>query len=156
MNQENKPCIVFDTNAFASAAILPASVSGRALAWGVRYFQIVLSEATLEELVTVLHRPKFARYFEGDALADFLTTLARISEFVVPTHGITACRDPQDNKFLEVAVASHALILVTGDKDLLVLHPFQSIDILPAGELARRHADFSLGPQVGISSGRAQ
>ena len=147
MNQENKPRIIFDTNALASAAILPESLSGRALAWGVRYFQIVLSEATLEEIVTVLHRPKLAHYFAGDALMDFLATLARVSEFVTPAQTITACRDPKDNKFLEVALASRASILLTGDKDLLPLHPFQGIDILPAGELARRHADFSVGPQ---------
>ena len=137
----------FDTNALASAAILPDSVSGRALVWGVRYFQVVLTEATLEELVSVLHRPKIARYFEGDALLDFLATLARIGEFVTPVQSITACRDPKDNKFLEAVVASRAVILVTGDQDLLSLHPFQGIDIRSSGELARRHADFSHGLQ---------
>ena len=147
MTRENKPRIVFDTNALASAAILPDSVSGRALAWGVSHFQIVLSEATLDELVAVLHRPKIAHYFEGDALMDFLATLARISEFVTPTQAITACRDPKDNKFLEVALVSRASILVTGNKDLLALHPFQGIKTLPAGELAGRYADFSVGPQ---------
>jgi putative PIN family toxin of toxin-antitoxin system len=146
MNPDNKRRIVFDTNALASAAILPDSVSGRALAWGVRHFQLVLSEATLEELVAVLHRRKIARYFEGDALVDFLTMLARISEFVTPTQRIDACRDPKDNQFLEVAVAAHAVILVTGDQDLLALHPFQEIDIVSAGALARRYADFAAGP----------
>ncbi len=112
----------------------------------MRHFQLALSEATLEELVTVLHRPKIARYFDGDALVDYLAMLARISEFVTPTQRIDACRDPKDNQFLEVAVAARAKILVTGDRDLLVLNPFQEIEIVSAGALAQRHADLAAGP----------
>jgi putative PIN family toxin of toxin-antitoxin system len=95
----------------------------------------------------VLQRPKLARYFEGDAMVDFHSTLARISELVTPTQTLTACRDPKDNKFLEVGLASRASIPVTGNNDLRVLHPFQGIDILPAGELARRYADLAAGPK---------
>lgn len=43
---------------------------------------------------------------------------------------ITACRDPRDNKLLELAVSGSASDIVTGDADLLVLHPFRGIDIL--------------------------
>jgi predicted nucleic acid-binding protein len=49
---------------------------------------------------------------------------------------IRACRDPRDDKFLEVAVNGRADAIVTGDQDLLVLNPFQGIPILsPAGYL---------------------
>jgi len=44
---------------------------------------------------------------------------------------ITACRDPKDDKFLELAVAGRATHIVTGDSDLLALNSFQSIQILP-------------------------
>nr|WP_232285716.1 putative toxin-antitoxin system toxin component, PIN family [Crocosphaera chwakensis] len=40
------------------------------------------------------------------------------------------CRDPKDNKFLEVAVNGNATHIITGDKDLLELHPFRGISIL--------------------------
>ena len=43
---------------------------------------------------------------------------------------ITACRDPNDDKFLELAVSGLATHIVTGDQDLLVLDPFQGISIL--------------------------
>jgi len=43
---------------------------------------------------------------------------------------ITTCRDPKDNKFLELAVSSNAQMIISGDEDLLVLHPFQDIRIL--------------------------
>ncbi len=43
---------------------------------------------------------------------------------------IKACRHPKDDKFLELAVDGHADVIITGDKDLLALHPFEGIDIL--------------------------
>jgi putative PIN family toxin of toxin-antitoxin system len=54
------------------------------------------------------------------------------------THTIRECRDPKDDKFLELAVNGRANVLVTGDKDLLALHPFRGIPILaPAQYLSR-------------------
>jgi predicted nucleic acid-binding protein len=50
---------------------------------------------------------------------------------------VRVCRDPDDDKLLETALVGRADCLVTGDRDLLVLHPFQRIPILtPAGFLA--------------------
>lgn len=50
---------------------------------------------------------------------------------------IQVCRDPKDDKFLEVAVCGQADLIVTGDQDLLVLHPFQGIQIItPVSYLA--------------------
>lgn len=51
---------------------------------------------------------------------------------VQPDLHINVCRDPKDNKFLELAVASNASCIITGDKDLLILHPFRNIPILNA------------------------
>jgi putative PIN family toxin of toxin-antitoxin system len=59
-------------------------------------------------------------------------------EFVHIPSPIRACRDPRDDKFLELAVHGRADILITGDADLLALHPFQGIAILtPAAFLNR-------------------
>ena len=143
---QSRPRFVFDTNALASAAILPASVSGRALEWAVANGQLCLSAPLIEEIIDVLHRPGIARYFAGDALADFLTMLARISEIVVPVEAIRTCRDPKDNKLLELAVAAAARYLVTGDRDFLILNPFRDIEIVSAGTLAARFEGFSRRP----------
>jgi putative PIN family toxin of toxin-antitoxin system len=51
---------------------------------------------------------------------------------------IRACRDPRDDKFLEVAVHGHADLIVTGDADLLALNPFQGIAILTPAEYLER------------------
>lgn len=44
---------------------------------------------------------------------------------------ITACRDPKDDKFLELAVSGRATHIISGDTDLLTLNPFRGIAILP-------------------------
>jgi predicted nucleic acid-binding protein len=52
------------------------------------------------------------------------------AELVAITERIAACRDPKDDKFLELAVAGRADLIVTGDADLLVLNPFRDISIV--------------------------
>jgi uncharacterized protein len=41
------------------------------------------------------------------------------------------CRDVADNKYLELAIASDAAAIVTGDQDLLILNPWRGIRVLP-------------------------
>ena len=54
------------------------------------------------------------------------------------TERVTDCRDPKDNKYLELALAAKADVIVSSDKDLLVLHPWRDIPVLlPAAYLAR-------------------
>lgn len=54
------------------------------------------------------------------------------------TQTIAACRDPKDNKFLDVAMCGGAALIVTGDRDLLELHPFHGVEILlPSDFLGR-------------------
>jgi hypothetical protein len=60
--------------------------------------------------------------------------LIRIGEFIEPKTEITECRDPKDNKFLELAAAGNAACIVTGDNDLLVLDPFRNIRIITPKE----------------------
>ena len=67
---------------------------------------------------------------ELTTIKNLLKNLIRIGDFIEPKTKITVCRDPKDNKFLELAVAGKANCIVTGDKDLLVLHPFRGINII--------------------------
>jgi len=52
---------------------------------------------------------------------------------------ITICRDPRDNKFLELAVDGKAQIIITGDQDLLILNPFENIDVLTPRDFLLRY-----------------
>ena len=46
------------------------------------------------------------------------------------TAEVSACRDPKDDKFLELALSGAATHLISGDDDLLALHPFRGVAIL--------------------------
>ena len=50
------------------------------------------------------------------------------------SHQLQACRDPKDDKFLDVAIHGQAHTIVTGDKDLLALHPFHGVPIVTAAQ----------------------
>lgn len=101
--------------------------------------QIVATSATLRELLAKLLSPKFDRYLSRERRDALLLRLAPLTEIVEVVERIRALCDPKDDKFLEAAVNGHADVLVTGDRDLLDLHPFRGIPVLtPAGYVARK------------------
>ncbi len=129
--------VVVDTNALVSRLLLPASIPGHAVRKAVDEAQLLISEATLEELADVLARAKFDPYVTIEERQDFLRLLGRIAEMIPIIHVIHVCRDPRDDKFLELAVNGEASVIITGDADLLDLHPFRGIPIItPARYLA--------------------
>jgi putative PIN family toxin of toxin-antitoxin system len=128
---------VIDTNILVRALIKPDGTVGPVLQ-RLRQGQYTLLYAPplLEELVDVLNRPRIRRKY-GLTEADIRTVVGLLllrGEAVTPAERITICRDPKDNKFLEVAVAGEADVLVSGDEDLRVLHPFRGIPIVPPVE----------------------
>lgn len=131
--------VVVDNNALISRLLLPESVPGRAVRKVVDSGRLLVSEATLAELVDVLARPKFDRYVTIEDRREFIRLLGRVAELVPVTYVVHVCRDPDDNRVLEVAVNGDADTIVSGDRDLLVLSPFQGIPVLtPSGYLARK------------------
>jgi putative PIN family toxin of toxin-antitoxin system len=55
-----------------------------------------------------------------DIRREFPARIDRLAKMVEPVDRIRACRDPDDDRVLEVAVAGEADYIVTGDRDLLV------------------------------------
>jgi putative PIN family toxin of toxin-antitoxin system len=90
------------------------------------------------ELVNVLSRPKFDPYLTRDERRQFIALLGGISRVVPVVHTIRACRDPKDDKFLDVALAGNARAIITGDKDLLVLDSFHKIRILSTSDFMKQ------------------
>jgi len=84
----------------------------------------------LAELRDVLVREKLQRYADQDDIRDFVAEIAAESEWVNPDREVVVCRDPRDDKFLSLAACGRATHLVTGDRDLLVLDPFEGIRIV--------------------------
>jgi putative PIN family toxin of toxin-antitoxin system len=129
---------VVDTNVLVSALILPhGSVGPVLLRLRVGQYTLLYAQPLLEELVDVLNRPRIHHKY-GLSQDDIQSVVALImlrGEAVAPELRIVACRDPKDDKFLEVAVAGRADVIVSSDQDLLALHPFETIPIV-------RPADF--------------
>ena len=123
-----------DTNALISRLLLPDSVSCKAVEKAIREGALLVSDATLEELGDVLSRKKFDPYVSLNDRKKFIRLLGRISDWVASGRRIRACRDPRDDKFLEVAVNGDANLIISGDKDLLVLNPFMGKPIASPSE----------------------
>jgi uncharacterized protein len=130
--------IVADTNLLISRLLLPESLTAKAVRKAVDEGQLLVSDATLVDLADVLSRPKFDPYISLEDRQVFIRVLNRIAERVIVTAPIKACRDPKDDKFLEVALNGEADLIVTGDRDLLALHPFRGVDILSPREYIER------------------
>jgi putative PIN family toxin of toxin-antitoxin system len=122
--------IVVDANVLVSRLLLPDSTPGRAVRRVVLDHQILVSEATMAELADVIFRPKFDAYVSSRARRSFLEELTEFADWIPIVQTTRACRDPRDDKFLELAVNGMAGCILTGDADLLALHPFQEIAIL--------------------------
>lgn len=125
-----EPGAVFDTSAVVSALLFEQSVPGRAFYAALDRGEILLSHATIIELSEVLARKKFDRYLTREEREQFLVMLLREGTIIDITETIRECRDPKDDKLLELAVNGGASCLVSGDQDLLVLNPFRNIPIL--------------------------
>ena len=122
---------VFDTNVIVSALLLPDSKPHRAFQRALDQGKILISYGALAELCDVLGRKRLRRYVSEEDVRTFIAALTREAEWIDVNVRIAACRDPKDDKFLELAVCGRATYIVTGDNDLLVLNPFQGIAILP-------------------------
>lgn len=125
---------VLDTNVLVSGVLIAESVPDRAFQLMRRTGVILFSETTLAEVQVVLNRPKFDRYVTRVLRSQFLAALSAEAELIPIVETIQECRDPKDDKFLEVAVNGRATCLVTGDQDLLELHPFRNIPIMSPSE----------------------
>src|SRR5690606_39125722 len=121
---------VIDTNVLVSAAIFPSSVPGQALDKAVRSGKLLMNTATFSEFEKTLKKKKLRKYLSPASVNNFLDKLERLIETPDSLPDITACRDPKDDKFLALAVGGKASCIITGDEDLLVLHPFKGIPII--------------------------
>ena len=125
---------VVDTNILIRALIKPQGTVGPVLLrLRLGHYTLLYAQPLLEELVDVLGRPRLRDKYglsDEDVKAVLGLILLR-GEEVIPKRRIRVCRDPKDDKFLEVALAGRADVLVSGDEDLLVLDPFDGLPIRP-------------------------
>jgi len=114
--------VVLDTNLVLSALVFQQGrLSSLRALWQAKRFTSILSRETAVELIRALAYPKFrlTAAEQQELLADYLPHCKVVTIIAPPS--VPYCRDPADNKFLQLVVAGKADWLVTGDKDLLVM-----------------------------------
>jgi uncharacterized protein len=121
--------VVVDTNVFVSAALKDKSMPALALHVIERRGTLLKSDPTEQQFFEVLARPYISPLVEPATLY-WVKQLILNAERISITSRIAACRDPTDDKFLELAVNGKADLIVSGDRDLLVLNPFEGIPIV--------------------------
>lgn len=123
---------VIDTNTLISAFLFRYSSPRQALEKADTKGKICSSSNTFNEFSEVFLRSKFDKYISPEEKLLALNKFKERAIFIEISETIADCRDPKDNKFLELAVSANASCIITGDKDLLILHPFRGIPILNA------------------------
>lgn len=132
--------LVVESNVWIAALILPTGTARQLVdAIPDNDIDILMSEATFDEIVSRLDRPKLDRYREPEAWNLFLSELVELAlwqEDAGTTTGIS--RDADDDKFLALAVMGQADAIVSGDGDLLELGTHDGIPIVTPAEFLRR------------------
>jgi uncharacterized protein len=128
---------VFDTNVIVSSLLFENGKPAQALRYALANGEVLLSLDLLEELNEVLGRKRFDRYITSEEREEFLEALIARAVLVKITMNVQECRDPKDDKVLELALNGEAQYIISGDKDLLVLHPFREVQVIAADEFLK-------------------
>jgi uncharacterized protein len=128
---------VFDTNVIVSAVLFEGSKPDLALRYVLQNGIILLSLELIEEIDEVLSRAKFRKYITDAEREEFLEGLLDKGILIEVVDVVRECRDPKDDKVLELSISGKADLVVSGDKDLLVLNPFRSIEIISVEQFLR-------------------
>ncbi len=130
--------VVVDTSTLIGAVLRRGSLPRQAFQTVIHRYELCASPATLEELGRVLQRPKFDAHASLEERGEFHRLVIRHSR-LCEVDGASeqaasgACRDAKDEKFLALALACQASVLISSDSDLLVLHPWRGVQILTPG-----------------------
>lgn len=92
--------------------------------------ELISTEILRAEIVNVTQRPKFRKYFPAEKVQMLTEWMDQVMTTVTLDRITPRCRDPKDDYLLELAVQSHAIYLVSGDKDLLVLQQVEGCRIM--------------------------
>jgi putative PIN family toxin of toxin-antitoxin system len=124
--------VVFDTNIFISALVIPGSQAEKAILKIIEGDDILLiSKEIIDEVLSVLST-KFSR--DREALSHVAVTLSDLGVLVNPAKKIKVFKDEPDNRILECALSGYADVIVTGDKDMLKLGMYKKVRIISLKE----------------------
>lgn len=129
MSEQQK--FIIDTNTLLSA-VLSGTTTALAHQKALQIGVLLASDETFAELSDVLFRSKFDKYLSDEKRWQWLSSFRKMALWVDVKNHVNDCRDPKDNKFLSLALAANATLIISGDQDLLTLHPYKNIPIITA------------------------
>lgn len=132
---------VLDTNVLVRAFLKRRGALSPILeAFEMGLYVLVISKPILLELRETLgkRRIKMKHQLTDEAIETYALLILSFGQLVEPEQALSVCRDPDDNRIIEAAVAGQAMYVVTGDKDLLVLESYEGIRFLRPVEFLRR------------------
>ncbi len=122
---------VLDTNVLISSVISTGVPHDIVVAGFNGAYQIIVSVPTLQEFRETLLKYPDRFQMDPDEVQQEVETIRYFAEFVDPEVDIAAVEDdPDDDTFLEAAVAGNVEYLVSGDQHLLDLDSFRGVDIV--------------------------
>jgi uncharacterized protein len=124
--------VVFDTNIFISAFVIPGSLAAEAILKIIEEKDsLLISTEIIDEVLSVLSS-KFGR--DREALSHVAVTLSELAELVKPGRRVKVFKDDPDNRILECAIYGEADLLVTGDKEIFQLREYKGVKIITLKE----------------------
>ena len=129
--------VIFDTNVWISFLIGKrlSSIKNHIVNGSI---VIIISDQLLEEIKLVTSRKKLKKYFDEQDVKELIELLEIIAVKIKIRQKFILSRDPKDNFLFDLIYASKADFLVTGDKDVLVHHPFKSAQILTPADFEKQ------------------
>lgn len=122
--------VVFDTSSLIPACLNPDREPAQIFRRALLEHDVFTSAEAFNELASVLSRDKFNAWRPIEHRMMWVRLFREAVIFVEADTVVTECRDPKDNKFLELSLSAKADVLIASDVHLLELHPFRGVQIL--------------------------
>ena len=134
--------IVLDAPILVQALIGRNTLAERSYWVATSTEKLPLSSSVLSAVLAILARPFLARYLTGDLVAEAVGALRARAQFFEPRVSVTECRDPKDNRYLELALAAGASAIVSQDEDLLCLQSWRGVRVIRPARLLASPGDY--------------
>lgn len=128
---------VLDSNILISGLVWPDSIPAKAIEKALNS-EVLISENLERELVEVFSRKKFDKFKSQLERENSLRAFINKCILIEVKSVINVCRDIKDNMILELAKDGNAILIVSGDDDLISLNPFEGIQIITARDFLEK------------------
>ena len=129
---------VVDTNVFVSGLLKGKVTRAIVNALIDNKFRLIISVDLFNELIITANKPRLAPFIDEFDKTILTSLIKDRFPLINPSERVDICRDPEDNKVLEAAVAGNADSIVTGDKDLLALKSIKNTSIITPKEFIQK------------------